>query len=166
MRDLLQATGSFGVLLLDAAGRIVTSTVNATRLLDELTEPEQLPACLRSLAARSEMAGAEQQVVMALPVRPHGRLILIAARAGEQLAVVVEAQSGGIETSATGALTPREREVVELVLQGLPSKRIAALLGLSTWTVRDHLRSIFAKAGVESRGELMALLLARTSAAA
>ena len=55
-------------------------------------------------------------------------------------------------------LTAREREVTRLVAGGLPTTAIAARLYMSSWTVQDHLKAIFAKVGVATRGELVARL--------
>jgi two-component system nitrate/nitrite response regulator NarL len=48
-------------------------------------------------------------------------------------------------------LTPREREVLELVAEGLSNRAIAARLGISDHTVKFHLASIFGKLGVATR---------------
>jgi RNA polymerase sigma factor (sigma-70 family) len=60
--------------------------------------------------------------------------------------------------SALERLTPRERQVLELVAEGLSDKEIARRLSVSHETVRTHMVNILGKLGVDSR--LQALLLA------
>ena len=64
-------------------------------------------------------------------------------------------------TTRMAALTPRERELLELIAQGRDNAQIAAVLTLSEKTVRNHITNIFAKLEVESRAQ--AIVLARTS---
>lgn len=47
-------------------------------------------------------------------------------------------------------LTPRQRQVMRLVLAGLPSKNIAATLGISRRTVENHRASIMKRTGSKS----------------
>ena len=56
-------------------------------------------------------------------------------------------------------LTPREREVLALMAQGLSNKRIAARLSISEKTVKTHAGHVFAKLGVDDR--LQAVLVAK-----
>ena len=75
-------------------------------------------------------------------------VILEPARAAELAPIIVELYE----------LSPRERQVTELLLRGLPIDEIAAALWISRHTVRDYTKAIFAKLGVGSRPELTAKL--------
>ncbi len=55
---------------------------------------------------------------------------------------------------SSGALTPTERRVAELVGRGLQTKQVAAALYVSPKTVEGHLTRIYGKLGVGSRTEL------------
>ncbi|HSJ92094.1 MAG TPA: helix-turn-helix transcriptional regulator [Ilumatobacter sp.] len=54
----------------------------------------------------------------------------------------------------------RETAVTLLLVRGMTAKEIAADLGISQHTVRDHTKAVFEKAEVDSRGELVAKLFA------
>lgn len=53
-------------------------------------------------------------------------------------------------------LSERESDVVQLLAQALPNKKIARVLGLSPETVKWHLKNIYGKLGVMSRDEVVA----------
>jgi two-component system NarL family response regulator len=55
------------------------------------------------------------------------------------------------ERSAHGNLTPRETEILTLIVDGRSNKEIAALIGASEGTVRIHVSNILQKLGVEDR---------------
>ncbi|HPS78955.1 MAG TPA: response regulator transcription factor [Thermoanaerobaculaceae bacterium] len=60
----------------------------------------------------------------------------------------------GEERSAFGVLTPREREVLQLLAEGLPTKAIAARLLLSVKTVETYRQQIMEKLDLHSVAEL------------
>ena len=70
-------------------------------------------------------------------------------------------RSGGERT--LGRLTPRERAVVETVVQGCSNREIAARLGISEQTVKNHLTSAFVKLQVRSRVQLLLRVVERKS---
>lgn len=90
------------------------------------TEPEHLVAGVRA-AARGES-----------PLHPKAARQLLVARSSRATAGVAD-------------LTPREREVLVLVRQGLANKQIARRLGISERTVKAHLTSTFQRIGVVDR---------------
>jgi len=67
-------------------------------------------------------------------------------------------QRGSAETEIE-KLSKREREVLEHLAQGIPYKEIADVLTLSIDTVRMHIKGIYGKLHVHSRGEAVAKFL-------
>ena len=55
-------------------------------------------------------------------------------------------------------LTPRESEIVRYVMLGESNKQIARRLGISNYTVRDHVSNLLKKSGVTSRSRLALVL--------
>ncbi len=61
----------------------------------------------------------------------------------------------------TEPLTPRERQVLELLAEGLANKAIAARLGISDQTAKFHVSSICGKLGASNRTEAVRVGLRR-----
>ena len=91
-----------------------------------------------------------------------GRFDAIGARVWAERARTELGRVGGRPPSS-GALTPTERQVAELVAQGLQTKQVAGRLFVSPKTVEGHLSRIYGKLGVGSRTELAHRLSDRDS---
>jgi DNA-binding NarL/FixJ family response regulator len=78
---------------------------------------------------------------------------------------VLSARHVGTDVPSDGLgshhLTWRERETVELVAEGLSNRAIAARMEVSVRTIEGHLNHVFAKLGIESRTELVRIVLTR-----
>jgi DNA-binding NarL/FixJ family response regulator len=66
-----------------------------------------------------------------------------------------------LDPGDAGLLTPREREVLELIAEGLPNKAIARDLGISEHTAKFHVGSVLGKLGASSRAEAVTLATRR-----
>ncbi len=75
---------------------------------------------------------------------------------------VSESGAGIDDFSALHHLSRREREVVQLLGDGLTTAGMAERLSISPHTVRDHLKNLYKKTNTNSRSELLGLI-SRTS---
>jgi DNA-binding NarL/FixJ family response regulator len=98
-------------------------------------------------ATPEELTGAVRSIVRGRAAIEPG----VAARLLERMA---EAERGE-------ELTPRELDVLRLLVQGASNKTIAAQLDLSENTIKSHTSRIFAKLGAQSRAEAVAIALQR-----
>ena len=111
---------------------VLGSNVRAWGVLSPYATEDELAAAVRAVG-EGLWVGAPSLVggLMRLP------------RSGESLG----------EESLIEPLTAREKEVLQLMAQGLANKQIALSLGISEHTVKFHLSSLYAKLGVSSRTE-------------
>lgn len=169
-----QAAGP-AVVVVDAGGRVREMTVAAeSRLRSRHGSPGGpggLAASVRMVAEASRVRHAGHDIVPRARVRDEdGRWFLVeaaplrnGARSGRTAVTIQPAAPEEMLDLELGMyeLTPRERAVIREVLAGASTSRIAADLGISVYTVQDHLKAIFAKTGVSSRRELVASLAQR-----
>ncbi|MFN8592250.1 MAG: LuxR C-terminal-related transcriptional regulator [Thermomicrobiales bacterium] len=168
-----------GVVLFDDGDAVAAVSPEAARWLADLPGAEPaggvVPAAVYEVAvrARAVAEGTAAQDHVGLPARLRVRtrsqrwLVLhgVQLPSGEdrsRTAVIVEvARAPELAPLLLQAydLSPREREVVRLVLGGQSTAEIAAHLFVSPFTVQDHLKAVFAKVGVRSRRELVARIL-------
>ena len=81
-----------------------------------------------------------------------------AHRSGRNIAVTIEPATPADRAAVFGrahALTPREADVLGLLAEGNDTRSIARRLMISEGTILDHIKSLFAKTAVSSRGELL-----------
>ena len=163
-----------GLVILSEDLQPVAISSAAELWLGELKQLESewmgpLPNAIYAVAARlREVEGSEPASSDLMPrarVRLRsGRWIavqasrLTTATGARQVAVIIEppepSEIALVIVSAYG-LTSRESQIVRLVVQGLSTKETARALSISPLTVQQHLKVIFDKVGVHSRGELV-----------
>jgi DNA-binding CsgD family transcriptional regulator len=162
--------GQTGVLLIDDDLRPQGFTQAARDWFELLKAREQaestpLPTHVYALVGRLLAAEASDD-----PQRPprvrvrtgdaRWAIIEAARMEGVPNAIAVSVHAAGAEdilalVARAHGLTARERELVALVLEGLDTRELAARMFISSYTVKDHLKSVFDKLGVHSRRELV-----------
>jgi DNA-binding CsgD family transcriptional regulator len=156
-----------GVLVLDDGDGIEMADAAAAAWLDDLsTAGRRLPVVVTSVADR---ARTDATTATARARTRSGRWVIVrgSALGAARIAITLEParapELAEVIADAYG-LTARERRVTELVAQGLSTVAIAGRLYLSPYTVQDHLKAVFEKLRVSSRGQLVAQLFIDHSA--
>ncbi|WP_411347260.1 LuxR C-terminal-related transcriptional regulator [Paenibacillus sp. WLX2291] len=164
-----------GILLLSSDLTILSSNRAASSWLEQLCQHENeetshLPrplhtAALQLLHQSAEAEPFQERVQSCIPA--NGRYIAISV---QLLYTMDNDQQLFIEMTQASpeqlfqlrcdmfSLTTREQELIAHVIKGRSTRQIADQLYISSFTVQDHLKSIFAKTNTSSRRELLALL--------
>ncbi|MDQ1537509.1 MAG: hypothetical protein QOE58_1902 [Actinomycetota bacterium] len=161
-----------GVVVFDEDGKAELISPAAERWIEQMIEvpPPSVPAAskmVQVVAALTRTSGAGQDPVeVSARARAQTRsgdwLLLYGTRlsggAGGRTAVIIQPAAPNevapLVALAYG-LSERECQVTRLSLQGQSTKQMATTLKVSPYTVQDHLKSIFDKTGVRTRGELV-----------
>jgi DNA-binding CsgD family transcriptional regulator len=171
-----------GMAIIDAANRLVSATPEAVAWFDDLESVYRIHDPVFGVDVPSEVTVAAQEARARAAADPgaaatrtrartrsgvwlliHASCLRGAGGSGADAAVVIEpARASEVATLIVDAyeLTPREVDVTRALARGLTTNEIAGELHLSRYTVQDHLKSVYEKAGVSSRGELVAKMFA------
>jgi DNA-binding NarL/FixJ family response regulator len=166
--DLLRKADTLDLVLLDLrmpgmnglAGLKAVQTVRADVpivILSGETNPDTIRNALQAGAA-----GFLPKTMRGTAMLSALRLILAGERYIPDIMVAeqsVRAEDGAGGGPGPGSLSPREREVIGLLVQGLSNKEIGHRLGIEVVTVALHLRSVYRKLGVTSRTQAVRMAM-------
>ena len=162
----LDVCGHPAIVVVGPRGELRAATPAARQWQDRLEEtaPGRFMVMMRVMAAGARAAASGGFRTRLRDARGQWAVLQASPLIGEddnQIAVTIEPAAGdqliGLLLMAYG-LTPRERDICREVIAGHSTTDIAGRLFISAHTVQDHLKSVFAKVGVRSRGELVARL--------
>jgi DNA-binding NarL/FixJ family response regulator len=130
-----------------------TAVLVLTMLEDDASVFAALQAGARGYLLKESTPEEIERAIRAVTA---GDVLLDASVAGRVLQSLPAAPGPGRPAPPFPDLTPREREILDLMARGLTNPAIAARMFLSEKTVRNYVSMIFAKIHVESRAAAVA----------
>lgn len=139
---------------IDATRRITQADPEqAVLMLTMFDDADSVFAAMRAGARGYVVKGSgEDEIVAAIRAVSQGQAIFSASVAARVISFFGSARPAA-DSPAFPELTDREREVLELIAKGESNPAIAARLGLSPKTIRNHVSNIFLKLQVADRSQ-------------
>jgi DNA-binding CsgD family transcriptional regulator len=154
------------VVVLDGRDRVIAADARARDLMTALSQDMHgdVPGSFFVLAAQARKRDSLRPATARARHRDGGWMSIDASPVDDDPrgSVALILQPASLASSLDGqlrafGLSQRERQVAQLAVLGRSTKAIAGDLFLSPWTVQDHLKRIFAKTSVSTRGDLAVL---------
>jgi DNA-binding NarL/FixJ family response regulator len=141
---------------IESTRQIVRAHPEIAILIVTMLDDDSLFSAMRAGARGYLLKGAEgEETLRAIRASAAGEAIF-SPRVAERLIHYFENPSVVQSKEPFPDLTPREREILDLIAQGLTNNAISERLVLSPKTVRNQVSTIFSKLQVASRGEAIA----------
>lgn len=139
----------------DVAAAAVGASLAAVVILGALDGDERLPVLLGRPFALLPRDASGEQLRAALDAVANGLIAVDPLSAERLFTPLATAPAAGANPDRANPdhLTAREREVLQLVAEGLPNKTIARRLAISDHTVKFHVAAVMAKLNASSRTE-------------
>jgi DNA-binding NarL/FixJ family response regulator len=130
-------------------------------MLTYTDEQEQVTAAIRAGASGYLVHGQfdAEEIVTRIRQLAAGETVLSPAIVGTVFEALRRTPGSPDEASGPASLTAREREIMNLISQGLTNGQIAAQFVLSEKTVKNHVNRIYSKLGATNRAQATALWL-------
>jgi DNA-binding NarL/FixJ family response regulator len=142
---------------LDAARRIREVAPHAQILILTMYESDQLVRQVLAAGARGYLlkSDAGRELINAVEALSHRKPFFTARIAEKVLEGYLSEPEESVALQEPGTLTPREREVVQLLCEGKTSKELAGILKISAKTAETHRTNVMRKLGAHSLSELV-----------
>lgn len=146
--------------------KILSSSLPKTKIVAfAVSEVEHLVlACAEAgIAGYVPADGSEEDLVTAVELAMRGELYCSPRIAGLLFRRIGTLSAAPAEATQAAALTRRERQILDLLGEGMSNKEIGRALHISDATVKNHVHNILEKLAVHRRGEAAARLRASQS---
>lgn len=139
---------------IEATKRITGADPHPAVLIITMFDDDTVFTAMRAGARGYLLKGAQgDETLRAIRAVANGEVIFSPGVAAQMMDFFVRGGAGVIHPAPFPELTPREREILELLAQGLSNNAIAEKLVLSPKTVRNQVSTIFSKLQVASRSQ-------------
>src|SRR2546425_10631740 len=142
---------------LDATRQILKANPRTEVLILTMHQSEEVVAEVLKAGARGYVlkSDADQNLVAAVEALLQHKPILSSGVTDLVLSEFLSGRTASLDAAPGRNLTPREREIIQLLAEGKSNKEVAAVLNVSTRTIETHRANIMHKLGIHSLSGLV-----------